>query len=169
VQGADLGGEPAADALHGCLAGLDQQLPVAVAADAEPEEVKAIFEADDTRLVLVEGQAPGREPLREAVFDLLHLFGADAQRDQVIGVPHHDGAAGDRFPGVLAAVGVVPGPGCCFQPVQGHVHHQRAGHPALGVPSLVGVSVPFSITPAFSQPAIMSLAGNEPSAASSRW
>jgi hypothetical protein len=84
VQGADLGGEPAADALHGCLAGLDQQLPVAVAADAEPDEVKAIFEADNARLVLVEGQAPGCEPLREAVFDLLRLLGADAQGDQVI-------------------------------------------------------------------------------------
>ena len=40
--------------------------------------------------------------------------------------------------------------------------------PPWGVPSLVGASIPFSITPAFSQPAIMSLAGNDPSASSSR-
>ena len=40
--------------------------------------------------------------------------------------------------------------------------------PPWGVPSSAGVKVPSSITPAFSQPAIMSLAGNDPSAASSR-
>ena len=40
--------------------------------------------------------------------------------------------------------------------------------PPCGVPSPVGVNAPSSITPAFSQPAIMSLAGNDPSAASSR-
>jgi hypothetical protein len=40
--------------------------------------------------------------------------------------------------------------------------------PPCGVPSSVGVNVPSSITPAFSHPAIMSLAGNDPSAASSR-
>jgi len=40
--------------------------------------------------------------------------------------------------------------------------------PPCGVPSLVGASIPSSTTPAFSQPAIMSLAGNDPSAASSR-
>ena len=37
-----------------------------------------------------------------------------------------------------------------------------------GVPSSVGVNAPSSTTPAFSQPAIISLAGNDPSAASSR-
>jgi hypothetical protein len=41
--------------------------------------------------------------------------------------------------------------------------------PPWGVPSLVGVSIPSSTTPAFSHPAIMSLAGNDPSALSSRW
>ena len=66
--------------LHGCLARLDQQLAVAVAADAEPEEVKAVVEVDDARLVLVEGQAPGCEPLREAVLDLLRLLGAGAHK-----------------------------------------------------------------------------------------
>ena len=40
--------------------------------------------------------------------------------------------------------------------------------PPWGVPSSVRVNAPSSTTPAFSQPAIMSLAGNDPSAASSR-
>ena len=47
-------------------------------------------------------------------------------------------------------------------------HRWDRSVPPWGVPSPVGVNAPSSITPAFSQPAIMSLAGNDPSAASSR-
>ena len=59
----------------------------AVAADVEPEEVKALAEVDDPRLVLVEGQAPGRQPLRQPRLDLLGLLLAVAEHDHVIGVP----------------------------------------------------------------------------------
>ena len=69
---------------------LDQQLAVGVAADVEPEEVEALAEADDLRLVLVEGQAPGRQPLREPRLDLLGLLLAVAEHDHVVGVPDRD-------------------------------------------------------------------------------
>ncbi len=44
VQGLDLRGQPFPDPSYGLLARLDEQLAVAVAADVEPEEVKASIE-----------------------------------------------------------------------------------------------------------------------------
>jgi len=45
VQSLDLGGEPAADSLHGCLAWFDEQLAVGVAADIETQEIEAFLES----------------------------------------------------------------------------------------------------------------------------
>jgi hypothetical protein len=50
AQGPHLRGEPFPDPLHGRLTRLDQQLAVAIPADVEPEELEAVFEADDARL-----------------------------------------------------------------------------------------------------------------------
>ncbi len=61
TQGPQLGAEPFPDPSDGRLAWFDQRLG-AVAADVESQEVEAFAEGDDARLVLVEGQAPGRQP-----------------------------------------------------------------------------------------------------------
>src|SRR5690348_10331759 len=60
------------------LARFDQQLaavaPAAIPADFEPEEVKTVFEVDDSRLVLVERQTPWRQPSDELNLDLVDLL-----------------------------------------------------------------------------------------------
>ena len=53
AQGPQFITEPFPDPSDGRLAWLDQRLP-AVAADVEPQEVEALIEGDDARLVLVE-------------------------------------------------------------------------------------------------------------------
>src|SRR6266851_1197958 len=68
----------------------DQQLAVGVAADAESQEVEALIEVDDPRLVLVEGQPPRRQPLREPRPDMGGLLLAVAEHDHVVGVPDRD-------------------------------------------------------------------------------
>ena len=69
AQGPHLGAEPFPDPSQGRLARSDQQLAV-IAADGEPQEVEALVEVDDARLVLVEGQPPGRQPLGQPCLDL---------------------------------------------------------------------------------------------------
>ena len=78
----------------------DQQLPVPVAADVEPEEVEPLREVHDLGLVLVEGKSPGREPLGELSLDLLCLLPGMTAGDQVVGIPDHNRAAGPGVPGV---------------------------------------------------------------------
>ena len=70
---------------QGRLGRLDQQF-ARLAADVEPEEIEALVEVDDARLVLVEGQPPGRQPLGQACLDLFGLLPAGAQGDKVVGV-----------------------------------------------------------------------------------
>jgi hypothetical protein len=68
-----------------------------VPADVEPEEIKAFIEGDDARLVLVEGQAPGRQPCGKFRLDLLGLLPGVAEGDQVVGLcrgPDYAGLAG---------------------------------------------------------------------------
>jgi len=57
APGAQLVPEPFPDPSHGGLAGLDQWRG-AVPADVESQEVEALAEGDDARLVLIERQAP---------------------------------------------------------------------------------------------------------------
>jgi len=45
-----------------------------IPADVEPQEVKALFEGDDTRLVLVEEETPGLKPPGEPRLDLERLM-----------------------------------------------------------------------------------------------
>jgi hypothetical protein len=85
AQGPQLGAEPLPDPSDGRLARLDQRL-TAIAADVEPQEVKALIESDDTRLVLVEGQAPRRQPVGEPGFDLERFLPGMAESDEVIGL-----------------------------------------------------------------------------------
>ena len=85
AQGPQLGAQPFPDPSDGRFAGLDQQL-AAVAADVEPEEVKALIEGDDTRLVLVEGQAPRRQPPGQPRLDLERFLPGVAERDEVVGL-----------------------------------------------------------------------------------
>ena len=96
----------------------------AVAADVEPEEVKALAEVDDPRLVLVEGQAPGRQPLRQPRLDLDGLLLAVAEHDHVIGVPDRDRGTRPSLPGMRAG-GPVADPGGLLQPVQRDVQQAR--------------------------------------------
>ena len=67
-----------------------------VAAQVEPEEVEAFFEVDDARLVLVEGQTPGREPVGKLRLDLFGLLPGVAAGDQVIGLCRVPGYAARR-------------------------------------------------------------------------
>jgi hypothetical protein len=101
AQGAHLGREPFPESPDGRLGWLDQQLGV-VAADVEPQEIKALAEADDLRLVLVESQAPGRQPSRELRLDAGGLLLAVAEHDHVIGVPDRDRGAWHDLPGASA-------------------------------------------------------------------
>src|SRR6266536_2761640 len=70
AQAAHLGREPFPEPPDGRLGRLDQQLAAGVAADAEPGKVEALTEVDDLRLVLSEGQPPGRQPLRYLRLDV---------------------------------------------------------------------------------------------------
>src|ERR1039458_4641184 len=72
AQGPHLGAQPFPDPSPGRLAWLDQQL-AAIPADVEPQEIKALFEGDDTRLVLVKDQTPGRPPAGEPCLNLKRL------------------------------------------------------------------------------------------------
>ncbi|MDH6115617.1 hypothetical protein P3T34_007832 [Kitasatospora sp. MAP12-44] len=118
-----LGGEPVPYPLQGILARLDQQRAV-VAADVEPQEVEAIVEVRYARLVLVEGQAPGRQPRGEPRLDLLGLVTAVAERDQVVGVSDQDRRARLGLTGMSAGLPIAD-PGRPLHPMKGHVHQER--------------------------------------------
>jgi hypothetical protein len=75
----------------------------------EPEEVEAFFEVDDARLVLVEGQTPGREPVGKLRLDLFGLLPGVAAGNQVIGLC--------RLPGYAAWAVLL-----LVRPVSGVVH-----------------------------------------------
>ena len=55
-------------------------------ADVEPQEVESFGEGDDARLVLVEGQAPGRQPAGEPGLDFERLLPGVAEHDEVVGL-----------------------------------------------------------------------------------
>ena len=99
----------------GGLARLDQQL-AAIPADVEPQEIKALIEADDARLVFVEGQAPGRQPVGQPRLDCKRLVPCMALGDQVVGVPDQDRGARRRHTGIAADL-LVADPGSLFHPV----------------------------------------------------
>jgi hypothetical protein len=131
AQGAHLGREPFPDPPDGRRGRLDQQLAVGVAAHVEAEEIEAVIEADHFRLVLVEGQAPGRQPLREPRLDLSGLLLAVAEHDHVIGIPDRDRGSAPGVPGTEAG-GLVADPGGFLQPVQRDVQQARRNRAALG-------------------------------------
>jgi hypothetical protein len=85
AQGPQLGAEPLPDSSLGRLARLDQRLAV-VPADVESQEVEAFAEGDDARLVLVEGQTPGRQPVGELGLDLDRLLPGVAEDNEIIGL-----------------------------------------------------------------------------------
>ena len=73
AQGASLRSEPFPDSPGGCLGWFDQKLAV-VAADVESQEVEpGMSDMDYPGLLLVEGQAPGRQPLGKLRFDVFGL------------------------------------------------------------------------------------------------
>jgi hypothetical protein len=45
-----------------------------------------LIKGDDARLVLVEGQTPGRQPSSQPRLDLLDLPPGVTQRDQIVGL-----------------------------------------------------------------------------------
>jgi hypothetical protein len=129
AQGAHLGREPFPEPPDGRFGRLDQQLTV-IAADVEPEGVETFAEVDDLRFVLVEGQSPGRQPLRKPRLDLSGLFLAVAEQGHVIGVPDRHRGAWHDLPGASAG-GLVADPSGLLQPVQRDVQQARADHAAL--------------------------------------
>ena len=85
AQGPQLGAQPFPDPSDGRLARLDQQLDT-VPADVESEEVEALAEGDDTRLVLVERQTPGRQPVGEPRLDLERLLPGVTEGEEIVGL-----------------------------------------------------------------------------------
>jgi hypothetical protein len=79
------------------------------------KEIKALAEVDDSRLVLVEGQAPGRQPFREPRLDVSGLPLGVAEHDHVVGVPDRNRGFPPGVPGARVA-GPVPDPGGLLQP-----------------------------------------------------
>lgn len=143
---------------QGRLRRLDQQLG-AHAADAEPQELEAFVEVDDARLVLIEDQPPGRQPLGQQRLDLLGLGLAVAQGDEIVGVPDQHRRVTPQLTGMNAAA-LVTDPGGLFHPVQRHVQQQGADHPALGS-SLLGWAEPTLLDHARLQPALDLFPGRE--------
>jgi hypothetical protein len=94
--------------------------------DVESQEVEALIEGDDARLVLVEDQASGRQPCREPRLDLLGLVPGVAEGDEIVGVSDQHGGARPR-----PSIGVVADSGGLLHPVQGDVQQHGADHPAL--------------------------------------
>jgi len=129
AQGPQFGAEPLPDPSDGRLARLDQWL-VGVATDVEPEEVEALIEGDDARLVLVESQTSRRQPLRQPGLDLERFLPGVAERDEIIGVPDNRWGA-HRHPTGVSAGRAVADPGGLLHPVQGDVQQHRANHTAL--------------------------------------
>jgi hypothetical protein len=114
------------DSFDGGLAGFHQELAVA-SAGGEPEEIEPLVEVDDSRLVLVEGQAPRCQPRGEPRFDVFGLLLGIAEGDHVIGVP--DQRRGATFRPLRIAAFVSDS--CrLFQPMQRNVQQQRTYHPA---------------------------------------
>jgi len=84
------------------------------------------------------------------------------QGDQIVGVPENCRAARHRLTGMNTGR-LVADPSGLLHPVESNIEQQRADHPALRS-SLLGRGEPtFLDTPALSQSAISSLAGNVPS------
>ena len=100
-----------------------------IAADVEPEEVEALFEGDDTRLVLVEGQAPGLKPAGKPCLDLQRLMPGMAQSDEIIGVSNQNRGV-NRLSGLNAGRFVSDSSGL-LHPVQRDVQQHGADHAAL--------------------------------------
>ena len=63
-----------------------------VAADVEPEEIKAaLFEVDDACLVLVEGQAPRCQPRGKPRLDFFRVLAAAAQCHKIVSIADQHG------------------------------------------------------------------------------
>ena len=148
-QGPELGAQPFPDPSDRRLTRLDKQLSV-VAANVEPQEIEPAVGVDNPSLVLVERQAPGRQPLGQSRFDLFGLHATAAHHHEIIREPHRCGAALLDPPGISAGR-VVADPGGLLQPVQGHVKQQRTDHPALRG-SLLGRGEPAAIDHSRPQP-----------------
>src|SRR4051812_23422174 len=136
AQCAHLVSEPFAESLDGRTARCDQQLAVAVAAKVNPRKSNPLGEVHDPRLVLVEGKTPRDQPRGKQRLDLLGLLSGVSAGDQVIGVSDHDRVPGSGVSGMTAGA-LIPDPRGLLQPVERHVHQQRADHTALGS-SLLG-------------------------------
>jgi hypothetical protein len=102
----------------------------AVTPAPRPDSTRPLSEGDDARLVLVERETSGRQPLGEPGLDLERLLPGMAERDEIIGVPDQDRAAFPDHPGMFA--GGVPGTSDLLHPVQSDVQQQRADYTALG-------------------------------------
>lgn len=63
-----------------------------VAADVKPEEIEAaVFEVDNARLILVEGQAPRRQPRDKPRLDLFRVLAAVAQFHKIVSMADQNG------------------------------------------------------------------------------
>ncbi len=85
---------------------------------------------DDLRLVLVEGETPGRQPCAQTGLDLFGLLPAATDGHVVVGVPHQHRGPGHRL-GAAAGAVAVSDPCGLLHPVQRDVQQQGADHPAL--------------------------------------
>src|ERR1019366_1666720 len=130
-----LGAEPFPDPTQRRLTRLDQQL-ACLSADGEPQKVEALVEGDDARLVLVEGQTPGRQPLSEPRLDLFRFVPGVAQSDQIIGIPNQNRRTLHRVTGMNTGLSV-PDPGGLFHPMQSNIQEQRTDDSSNAMANLV--------------------------------
>ena len=116
-----------ADALHGCLARLDQQLPVPVAADVEPEEVETRHRGA-TMLVLssLKARPLGASHSASCALTCFGLFPADTHHDQIVGVPDHHRSVRHRLAARACRAGECTGP-CGLSPFRAEQRSAASG------------------------------------------
>jgi hypothetical protein len=113
----------------GRLGRLDQQLAAGVAAEGPAEEVEPLGEVHDPGLVLVQRQAPFRQPSLQPFPYALGLLSGETAGHKIVGVPDRNRGVIPRTVGVVAVA--VADSGGLLKAVQRDIQQDGADDPAL--------------------------------------